>query len=391
MPPPVTLALNTSKDWRVFIDGNQDGDFDDAGELVLSVDDATYIWQVVNLPANTLPGATTLRIVMGFYINDDPCQNYFDGEIEDYILVVNNNYCAPYPVSTAYEYIQSVYLNEMGNVSGDNGGYADFPYLSTDLYAGGFYSINLTPGFKYGPYTENWSVFIDFNQNGNFDDAGELVTTGSSSGLIALGFSVPTDAVPGKTRLRVVMSFGATAGSCPSNSEGEVEDYRVIIENAAMRPEGVKEREQQDLVQLAENNRQRQQLPAAADQLRLSAYPNPSNATFTVEGNWTDATRISMSILNASGQTVRSLQHDNPAETQVRIDLGDQPDGVYFPARNNRQGANDATTHQIRQISGFSGKRSVKSSGVLRNFGGATCFYSCLNRGFDGLWDDADV
>jgi len=78
-------------------------------------------------------------------------------------------------------------------------------------------------------YSGGVKVWIDWNQNGVFE-ANELVTESSST--ISAGsshsdnFTVPTNAVPGNTRMRVRVVEGSTSfDPCGSASYGETEDY----------------------------------------------------------------------------------------------------------------------------------------------------------------------
>jgi len=80
-----------------------------------------------------------------------------------------DGYCASQGNNTQYEFIQSVNFSGINNTSGDNGGYADYSGQTATVNKGSSYNITLTPGFASGAYTEYWKVWIDFNQDGDFD------------------------------------------------------------------------------------------------------------------------------------------------------------------------------------------------------------------------------
>jgi hypothetical protein len=65
-------------------------------------------------------------------------------------------------------------------------------------------------------FKEGYAVWIDFNSDGDFDDAGEQVwtsgTTNSSS--VSGTFSIPASATIGATRMRVSMKYNETPTSC---------------------------------------------------------------------------------------------------------------------------------------------------------------------------------
>ena len=75
--------------------------------------------------------------------------------------------------------------------------------------------------------TATVSVWIDYNHNNTFE-ASEKV--GSKTGAIdyfTFDFSVPSGAISGATRMRVVMQEGSAASPCGDFAVGEVEDYTV--------------------------------------------------------------------------------------------------------------------------------------------------------------------
>ncbi len=146
----------------------------------------------------------------------------------------NTPVCAANADDSSLEFIQSIAVGTFTNVSGDNGGYADFTALGTDLLTFYKYPYTLTPGFAGSfNYTETWQVWIDFNQDGDFDDVDELVIGPTPSANPITGFiKIPGSALPGSTRMRVKMAFGASPFSCGSFNYGEVEDYCVNIVSA---------------------------------------------------------------------------------------------------------------------------------------------------------------
>lgn len=145
--------------------------------------------------------------------------------------------CANQPICPSaaeiseYEFIESIQIGNLANSSGDNGGYADYTSLSTDLLTYHKYPFTLTPGFEPGAtYTETWFVWIDYNADGDFEDPGELAIGPLSSDQPVSGnFKIPGDAVPGPARMRVTMTFNSSVGPCDPFTYGEVEDYCVQI------------------------------------------------------------------------------------------------------------------------------------------------------------------
>lgn len=142
-------------------------------------------------------------------------------------------YCASKSTSSAYEYINKVSLNTISNTSGSNDGFKDYTSLTTNLTVGKAYSITLTPGFTGSPYTEYWTVYIDYNKDGVLNGPGETIAGGNGSIAKTLSFTVPVTAKIGATRMRIQMSYGSSfVDPCAVFNYGEVEDYTVNIGNA---------------------------------------------------------------------------------------------------------------------------------------------------------------
>ena len=141
------------------------------------------------------------------------------------------NYCNAGGNNVNFEYIDFVGIGGISNATGANGGYGDFTN-QTGVIGYGSNSIVLSIGFSGQSYTENWGVWIDFNQNGSFDSSEKVVTgSTSSAGNLSYTFTVPTSAVEGTTRMRVAMKWNGVPTPCETFSYGEVEDYNITIDS----------------------------------------------------------------------------------------------------------------------------------------------------------------
>ncbi|HMT78227.1 MAG TPA: M12 family metallo-peptidase, partial [Saprospiraceae bacterium] len=136
------------------------------------------------------------------------------------------SYCVSKGNNSAYEWIDRVALVGINNITGSNNGYGDYTALNANLTAGTTYTMTLSAGMN-GSYREYWTVWIDYNQDGDFLDSGEKITnfSSTSTGNINRSFKVPTTAKNGTTRMRVQMKYSAYSTSCETFSYGEVEDY----------------------------------------------------------------------------------------------------------------------------------------------------------------------
>ena len=136
-------------------------------------------------------------------------------------------------------------INLIDNTSGTSSlGYDD--YTLTNMFAnvtfGATYTFSTTRSTNINPMTRK--VWVDWNIDGDFDDAGELIAsegTAATTPKFTSSFKVPTIATSfeGKTKLRVGTSYssdpnlpcGASSGVTNANRLGEFEDYRIILVN----------------------------------------------------------------------------------------------------------------------------------------------------------------
>jgi hypothetical protein len=144
---------------------------------------------------------------------------------------VSITYCASKGNSVADEYINRVQLGTINNLSGANAGYGNFTAQSTNLAAGSANTITITPSWSGTVYSEAYAVWIDYNRDGDFADAGEQVWTKAASTTtpVSGSFTVPSSTTAGSTRMRVSMKYNGIPTSCETFSYGEVEDYSVNI------------------------------------------------------------------------------------------------------------------------------------------------------------------
>ncbi len=216
-------------------------------------------------------------------------------------------YC-PASGGTTEEWVEHFTLNTIHHASGDNGGYGNFTGMHTDLILGQTYNVSLTPG--YPPGGENWEeyflVWIDFNHDGNFNDAGEIAfDPGHTSNTTISGtITIPLTATTGVTRLRVTMQYENPAEGCEANyNYGEVEDYCVYLIDSA-------------------NSIAEPELP------QFGLYPNPGNEQFTllIDGQPAHET-LQIEMTDAVGRMILQ-QHTQGHLTRIRT--ANLSNGVYL-------------------------------------------------------------
>jgi PKD repeat protein len=125
------------------------------------------------------------------------------------------------------EWIAGVQVGTMNNASGA-AGYTDFTSITCDLEGGTTVNVVLTPGFSGGVWTEYWKIWIDYNDDHDFEDAGEEVFSGASTTVVTGSFTVASG-IDKVTRMRVSMKYAAYPTPCETFTYGEVEDYTANV------------------------------------------------------------------------------------------------------------------------------------------------------------------
>ncbi|MCX6353032.1 MAG: PKD domain-containing protein [Bacteroidetes bacterium] len=112
--------------------------------------------------------------------------------------------------------------------------------LTIPLIRGNAYQVIASVGAGGGASTNmNFAVFIDYNHDGDFDEANEIVIVDNNrTDSLNVFFTVPAYVKAGKTRLRIVTAQSTTVNyldtTAPCNSSftnGETEDYTVDIKS----------------------------------------------------------------------------------------------------------------------------------------------------------------
>ncbi len=144
-------------------------------------------------------------------------------------------YCASQGNNTADERIGRVQFGTINNASTGTAGYENFTAISTNVVRGTANTITITPTWTGTVYSEGYAVFIDYNSDGDFIDAGETVfTKAASTTSPATGsFTIPATTTLGAKRMRVSMKYNGVPTSCETFSYGQVEDYTINVTSSA--------------------------------------------------------------------------------------------------------------------------------------------------------------
>ena len=96
--------------WAVWIDFNQDGTFSDSEKVVSgSSSSANNLSATVNVPSNAVLGNTRMRVSMKYNAAQTACENFGDGEVEDYTINITS--------SARHRYLVSTDADALGNES----------------------------------------------------------------------------------------------------------------------------------------------------------------------------------------------------------------------------------------------------------------------------------
>ena len=82
--------------WKVYIDFNQDGDFADSGEQVVSGSSTSSgtLSSTIAVPSSATLGSTRMRVVMRYNTAPSSCGSFNYGEVEDYTVNITSSFAA---------------------------------------------------------------------------------------------------------------------------------------------------------------------------------------------------------------------------------------------------------------------------------------------------------
>ncbi|MFG6685097.1 reprolysin-like metallopeptidase [Mariniflexile sp. HNIBRBA6329] len=149
----------------------------------------------------------------------------------------NNGHCASV-ANTQYETsITRIQFNSINNTSAKPSGYSNYKSISTDVNRNSSYNLTVNVNTD-GDYTVATKVWIDWNQNCSFNDAGEEYilgdatnVTNGTTGNSPRSITVPLAALLGNTIMRISTKFkdDGQPTACENGFDGEVEDYTLNI------------------------------------------------------------------------------------------------------------------------------------------------------------------
>ena len=221
---------------------------------------------------------------------------------------------------TQSHYIHSMSIDSYLNTSGNNQGYGDFSQNPISISGNQFF-LRATRGTT-DPYPQSsyWTFWIDYNQDGDFQDNYEFIGYGRSSGSIGGVVAVPYLAQTAHVRLRCIVSeSNFVLDPCESFSDGETEDYTLIFSNDLIGDAGTTRTRENPFIGLT--------LEGESYDRDMEVYPNPVDDVLSIKIGESSNDVQEIFLLNSKGEKVRSKQDLSQIGSWIVSDL---QDGVYL-------------------------------------------------------------
>lgn len=194
-------------------------------------------------------------------------------------------------------------------------GATDVPELT--IYPQQTVQATIYPEFLGLTFKEMFRIFVDFNLDGDFDDAGELVFDPgwAHDGPMTSDFVTPFFTSEGISKMRIMMKFKASGAlnlpqPCETFEYGQVEDYCVSLKT-------------QVLTNVALSN------PGSKNRLEIS--PNPATSYFSVKlPELPDNEEFTLNILDVNGNLMKTAKHISTGGSFISENCSVLPSGVYF-------------------------------------------------------------
>lgn len=203
---------------------------DDPSALATKADNTVDNVEQIFIP-NAVPGETySIKVSHKGTLSKGP---------QNYSLIVSGiggtTYCSSAAASSADSRIESFTLASINNTLGNTcRTYSDFTSIATNLAAGETYPFSIGLGTCGVNQNKISKIFVDWNSDGDFNDANELIATSAvinNSSNFTGNLTVPNNIIIGNsTLLRIVLSETTdpnTVSSCGTYGKGETQDYIV--------------------------------------------------------------------------------------------------------------------------------------------------------------------
>lgn len=259
-------------------------------------------WTVINNINTNGYALSQLLINTSYDINVATVCN---GTIGDYanltFFTSAYSYCSASSTYLFSEKISNVTFAGINNNSTSTAGYEDFSTVIYSVTPGQLYNFSASSATG-SSESDQVIVWIDLNQDGDFDDDGEKVLTSSYKNSPWNGVvTIPNSIAPGRTKMRVRLYNAISSPNttpCGTSFYGQVEDYSLNIGTLGI---------------------------ANAERIPVKYYPNPVKDILNISA---DKKVILISVYNVAGQLLQEIAHSNV------INLSKLASGVYLVKTN---------------------------------------------------------
>ena len=203
-----------------------------------------------------------------------------------------------------------VVFNTIDNSSGKPGAYSDYTDISTTVRPDEIHDLTVQVNTD-GDYIVHTKVWIDWNQDCDFDNVNEEYDLGTAENvadaattLSPLSITIPSDAIEGLTTMRVSTKYASDPTSCMTGQDAEVEDYTLVVDATLFLEDSIFE--------------------------GFNLYPNPSNGSFNLKFNTESNENVEIQLYDLTGRLVKELQFSNTSfQFSERISFQNTAKGFY--------------------------------------------------------------
>lgn len=203
-----------------------------------------------------------------------------------------------------------VVFNTIDNSSGKPGAYSDYTDISTTVRPDEIHDLTVQVNTD-GDYIVHTKVWIDWNQDCDFDNVNEEYDLGTAENvadaattLSPLSITIPSDAIEGITTMRVSTKYASDPTSCMTGQDAEVEDYTLVVDATLFLEDSIFE--------------------------GFNLYPNPSNGSFNLKFNAESNENIQIQLYDLTGRLVKELLFFNTSfQFSERISFQNTAKGFY--------------------------------------------------------------
>ncbi|MBF8455887.1 M4 family metallopeptidase [Kaistella sp. G5-32] len=309
---PTSLAASNTTGVQTKLTWNASTDTNGIDRYVIYKDGTETATVAGNVTTSIVTGLST-NTTYSFYIKAvDPYDNVSAASNTVSVTTLNTPaYCVASSSSTTDERIKRVQIGTIDNPSTSLAGYEDFSYLTTDVTKESSYPITITPEWTSTVYSEAYAVFVDWNNDGDFLDAGETAFTKAASTVTPVVGNItvpPTYTYTGPVRMRVIMRFSTTpTTACGTIPYGQIEDYTLNVKDKILAASNV-------------NN------------TTTAIYPNPVKDVINIQSKVSG--EFSYKIFNTAGQIV-----NNGTSADKKVNVQKLTVGTYIIELTDKTGS----------------------------------------------------